>query len=57
MEQGPYWETNRHSASQEILRLLWNPVIHYRVYKDLPLAPIMSQMNPVHIFPPYFPKI
>ena len=25
MEQSPSWEANRFSASQEILRILWNP--------------------------------
>jgi hypothetical protein len=25
MEQSPFWETNRSSASQEIPRILWNP--------------------------------
>jgi len=25
MEQSPFWETNRFSASQEIPRILWNP--------------------------------
>jgi len=37
------WEDDRHSADQEITRLLLN-----RVHKSLPLVPILSQMNLVH---------
>ena len=33
MDQSRSWEANRFSASQEIPHILWNPKVHYRVYK------------------------
>jgi hypothetical protein len=51
------WETNNHSSTQEIPRLLWNPKDHCRVHKGPPLDPIPGQMHPVHTFPLHFPKI
>jgi hypothetical protein len=57
MEKVPYYEADSHSPSQEFPLLLWNPKIHCRFHKSHPLLRILSQMNPTHLFPPYFPKI
>jgi hypothetical protein len=57
MEQRPAWEADNRSASQDIPLLLWNPKVHYHVHKSPPPVPIPIQMNPIHIFPPYFSKI
>jgi len=48
IEQSPSWGANRFSASQERPHILWNPKVHFRVYKCPPPVPVLSLINPVH---------
>jgi hypothetical protein len=52
----PSLEANSSSTSQEISRILWNLKIHDCVHNSIPLAPNLSQINPVHSVPFYFFK-
>jgi hypothetical protein len=48
MQHGPYWEANQFSAIQKIPPFLWNPKVHYHIYKCTPPIPIRSHTDPVH---------
>jgi hypothetical protein len=53
-------EANKFSASQEILRILWNPIFQYRIHKSPPSVPILIQIYLVHTsnrFKVYFNSI
>ena len=44
MEQGPASEAKSFSATQDVLSILCNPRVHYRVHKSPPLLQIVSQI-------------
>jgi hypothetical protein len=56
MELSRSWEAANCAATQEHSNILWNPKFHNRVHKSPPLAPILSQINPIHTILFYLSK-
>jgi hypothetical protein len=57
MKLRPSWESASCAAIQQFSNILRNPKVYYRAHNSLQLAPILSQINPVHTTPSYLRSI
>jgi hypothetical protein len=48
MKLSPYYEANSCLATEYISSNLYNPKVHYRVHKILPLVSNLGHMNLLH---------
>ena len=46
VEQRLLWEASNSSDSQEVVCVLWNLTVHYRVHRSLPFVSVLNQINP-----------
>jgi hypothetical protein len=57
MQQIPSREANRFAASQVFPHILWNPKVHYRIYKCPPPVYILSQLKCHKFLPRYYTRL
>jgi hypothetical protein len=56
MKMSHSWEATSYAAAQKLPRILWNPMVHYRVHKSPTLVRFLSQIDP-HTTRSYISKI
>jgi hypothetical protein len=45
-----------YAFAQNIHSILWHPKVYFHVFKNLPPAPMLNQINPVHTTPSFLSK-